>query len=90
MDHLKKNCEKNDINSFEKEVKDRIFNSSRDFLPYMDHLTKLAIENKHNAKQNEKKEPFQFYKNNSTLLNNEDESRKIKSINTAGISDFVI
>lgn len=94
MDHLRKNCEENDqikVKAFNNEVRDRVFDSGRDFLPYMEHLTKLATENKLNVKYNEKKQPFQFYKSDSIFSNNEEDyDRKSKSINIVSKHKLVI
>lgn len=94
MDHLRKNCEENDqikVKTLNNEVRDRMFDSSRDFLPYMEHLTRFATENKLNVKYNEKKQPFQYYKSNSIFTNNEEDyDRKFKSINTVSKHKLVI
>ena len=94
MDHLRKKCQEQDqlkVRAFNDEVRDRMFDSGRDLLPYMEHLTKFATESKFNVKHDEKRQPFQFYKSSSSFLNNEEDSnRKLKGNNIDDLHKLLI
>jgi hypothetical protein len=86
VDHLSRNCggvEQLQVRTFTEDIKNRLFNADWDLLPFMEHLTKIAIERKTNVKNNEKRQPIQFYnKSNSDFSANEDYAKQLENINS--------